>query len=400
MLYGKLKHTPMKYDVIIVGAGPAGSSAACLLAEQGVRVALLERTKMPRYKACGAGIVGRAMRILPPDVKEAVERECYTAELNVLDAGLHFAITREEPILFMSMRDKLDRLLALNAQKAGADLWEECNVLDVAAGPGSVAVETSRASLSASFVIAADGSTSPIAKKAGWRETRRLTPAIEWEVPVDKEIFEKFARSARFDFGPVPSGYAWVFPKGSHLSAGAASMNRGSVNLNGLLEKHLLSLGIPLNNGVVRHGALVSSGPRSDDLIKGRILLVGDAAGLTDPVTGEGISFAVGSGQAAASALVAGGLAEASVREAYLTIIEEKILKELRPAMDLGKLLYGPAAIRNYLFRLKGQAFCEVVADVIAGKANYSELASKALAYARRMLIPDVARIFSRQDSV
>jgi geranylgeranyl reductase family protein len=389
----------MKYDVIVVGAGPAGSAAARLLAEQGVRVALLERTKMPRYKACGAGIVGRAMRVLPPDVKETVERECFTVELHMLDAGLHFTVTRHEPVVFMSMRDKLDRLLAVGAQKAGADLWEECNVLDVALGAGSVTVETNRGFLSASFVIAADGSTSSIAKKAGWRETQRLVPAIEWEVPVDKEIFEKFANSARFDFGPVPSGYAWVFPKGSHLSVGAATMKRGSVGLTGLLEKHLWSLGIPLNNGVVRHGALVSSRPRSDDLVKGRVLLAGDAAGLADPVTGEGISFAVVSGQAAARALVAGDFTETAVKEAYLKAIEEKILKELRPAMDLGKLLYGPAAIRNHLFRLKGQAVCEAVTDVIAGKKNYSELASKVPAYARRLLIPDFTRIFSRQDS-
>jgi geranylgeranyl reductase family protein len=297
----------MKYDVIVVGAGPAGSAAARLLAEQRVRVALLERTKMPRYKACGAGIVGRAMRVLPPDVKETIERERFTAELHVLDTGLHFNVTRQEPIVFMSMRGKLDRLLAVGAQKAGADLWEECNVLGVAPETASVTVETNRGFLSASFVIAADGSTSSIAKKVGWRETRRLVPAIEWEVPVDKEIFEKFANSARFDFGSVPSGYAWVFPKGSHLSVGAATMKRGNVSLTGLLEKHLWLLGIPLNKDVVRHGALVSSRPRSDDLVKGRVLLAGDAAGLADPVTGEGISFAVVSGQAAARALVAGG---------------------------------------------------------------------------------------------
>jgi len=389
----------MQYDVIVVGAGPAGSSAARLLAEQGVRVALLERSKMPRYKACGAGIVGRAMRVLPSDVKETIERECFAAELHVLDAGLHFSVTRQEPLVSMSMRDKLDRLLALNAQEAGVDLREECNVLKVVPEAGSVAVETSRGLLSASFVIAADGSTGSIARKAGWRETRTLVPAIEWEVPVDTKTFERFASSARFDFGLVPSGYAWVFPKGSHLSVGAASMNRGSVPLNSALERHLLSLGIPLNNGVVRYGALASSRPRTDDFMRGRVLLAGDAAGLTDPLTGEGISFAVVSGQAAARALVAGGFVESAVRQEYLATIEEQILRELRPAMGVGKLLYGPPAIRNYLFRFKGQAFCEALTDVIAGKANYSELASKVLAYAKRVLIPDVARIFSRQDS-
>jgi geranylgeranyl reductase family protein len=399
MLYGKLNYRPMKYDVIVIGAGPAGSSAACLLAERGLRVALLERVKMPRYKACGAGIVGRAMRLLPPVVKETIERECYTAELNMLDGGLHFSVTREEPLVSMSMRDKLDRLLALNAREAGADLWEECNALNVTSEAGSVGVETNRGLLSAAFVVAADGSTGSIARKAGWRETRTLVPAIEWEVPVDKETLERFASKARFDFGLVPSGYAWIFPKSSHLSVGAASMKRGSIRLDAALERHLLSLGIPLTNGVVRHGALASSRPRSDAVMIGRVLLVGDAAGLTDPVTGEGISFAVISGQAAARALTAGELNETAVREKYLATVEEEILRELRPAMDVGKLLYGPAAVRNYLFRLKGQAFCEAVTDVIAGKANYSRLASQALAYAKRALLPDLTRIVSRHHS-
>src|SRR5271157_262058 len=396
MLYGKLNYRPMKYDVIVIGAGPAGSSAARVLAERGIHVALLERARMPRYKACGAGIVGRAMRVLPPDIKETVERECFAAELNMLDAGLQFSVTRQEPVVSMSMRDKLDRFLALNTLEAGADLWEECNALNVTSQAGSVAVETNRGLLSASFVIAADGSTGSIARKAGWRETRTLVPAIEWEVPVDKETFERFASKARFDFGLIPSGYAWIFPKGAHLSVGAASMKRGSMRLDAALERHLLSLGIPLTDGVVRHGALASSRPRSDTVMIGRGLLAGDAAGLTDPVTGEGISFAVVSGQAAARALVAGDLNETAVREEYLATIEEQILKELRSAMDVGKLLYGPAPIRNYLFRLKGQAFCEAVTDVIAGKAKYSELASQVMAYFRRVLLPDVTRVFSQ----
>ncbi len=388
------------YDVIVAGAGPAGSSAARSLAEKGVRVALLERAKIPRYKACGAAIVGRAMRIMPTNVRQAVERECFTAELNMLDAGLQFIVTREEPLVFMSMRDKLDGLLSCNAVNAGAELLEECNALNVTSEDGAVRVVTNRGSLSASFVIAADGAAGSLAKKGGWRETRTLAPAVEWEVPVDEKTLERFAGRARFDFGLVPSGYAWIFPKGSHLSVGAATLKRSSVNLAAGLEKHLVSLGIPLTDGITRHGAVASSRPRSDTLMRGRILLVGDAAGLADPVTGEGISFAVMSGQAAAASLVGGEFEEKGVREIYEATIEEEILKELRPALDVAKLLYGPAAIRNYLFRHKGQEFCEAITDVIAGKAKYSELVSQALAYARRVLVPGATGIFSGKDSV
>jgi len=387
-----------RYDVAIIGAGPAGSSAALTLAERGVRVALLERARFPRYKTCGAGIVGRAVQVLPAAARQAVERECHTAELNMLDSDMQFRVTRKEPVVWMSMRDKLDHILAKNAQQAGAFLEEECNVVNAKNGKEGVTIETSKGDLVASYAILCDGALSSIAKKVGWAETRTLFPAVEWEVSVSPDIFEKFRHAARFDFGLVPQGYAWLFPKGSHLSVGVASMRRTRVSLNAALRRHLASLGIEAGENVSRHGAVVAMGHREGGFMKHRFLLAGDAAGFADPVSGEGISFATASGKAAASALLNGRLIERNVEEAYLAILEETILCELRPALYLGKLLYGPAAIRNYVFRRKGQELAEAVTDVISGKATYHELATRVRGYLKRMLKPDLARIFGRLD--
>jgi geranylgeranyl reductase family protein len=387
-----------RYDVAIIGAGPAGSSAALKLAERGVSVALLERARLPRYKVCGAGIVGRAMQILPAAARQAVERECHTAELNMLDSDMQFRVTREEPVVWMSMRDKLDHILAKNAQQAGAQLKEECNVVNVTNGREGITIETSKGEFFASYAIVCDGTLSPIARKAGWTETRTLFPAVEWEISVSPDIFEQYRHAARFDFGLVPQGYAWVFPKGSHLSVGVASMRRTRVSLNAALKRHLLSLGIEVGENISRHGAVVAMGHRENGFMKHRLLLTGDAAGFADPVSGEGISFATASGKAAANALLRGRLIEKNVEEAYRAILEETILSELRPALYLGKLLYGPAAIRNYVFRRKGQELAEAVTDVISGKATYRELAARVQGHLKRMLKPDLARIFGRLD--
>ena len=164
------------YDVVVVGAGPAGSSAAYELARQGVSVALVEKASMPRYKTCGGGIVLRALKLVPFNVSEAIERECTVAELTLADAGLHFSVERAYPLVSMTMRENFDYLLFRAAARAGAHTMDGCRVLDVAPHNGRMEVVTDRDSLLCRFVIGADGGQSIVAKKGGWRDRMRLIP--------------------------------------------------------------------------------------------------------------------------------------------------------------------------------------------------------------------------------
>ncbi len=93
---------------------------ACSLAKQGVRVAVVKKTPLPCYKTCSGGVVHRAVRLLPVDIREAVERQCYIAELHLLQGNLRFSARRKTPIISMTMRDKLDALLLDHAEQAGA----------------------------------------------------------------------------------------------------------------------------------------------------------------------------------------------------------------------------------------------------------------------------------------
>lgn len=375
------------YDVAIVGSGPAGASAALCLARQGVRVAVFEKASLPRYKTCGGGVVRRAIRLLPVDVREAVERDCYSAELNLLDANLHFSTRRTDPIISMTMREKFDFLLVSAAKDAGAVVRSNCEVLNVVSHGDSVELVTCEGSLSARFVVAADGATSVVARKAGRPDTRYLIPAVEYEVFVDDDLLRRFARSARFDFGVVPYGYAWVFPKREHLSIGVLTMRRGSINLNELFDRYVKLLGIHTVSRLERHGFLIPVRPSKGTPAKGRVLFAGDAAGLADPVTGEGITFAIQSGQIAAKALLDGSFEGDRVRQVYDAEIARKILPELRLANILAKMIYGHPNVRAVLFRLYGQRFSEAVTDVLMGERTYREILRDPLNYLKLLRV-------------
>jgi geranylgeranyl reductase family protein len=370
------------FDVAIVGAGPAGGSAALALAQRGLKVALLERERVPRYKTCGGGLIARASTLLPPAIAVAVERQCERAELHLLDAGLHYHATRDAPIITMTMRDRLDLALASAAAAAGAELRAPCPVTGATPNPGGVRLDTAGGPLTAAFVVAADGAASPTARRAGWSDGRHLIPALEYEIQVDDRTFERFARSPRFDIGTVPYGYAWVFPKATHLSVGVLTTRRGPVNLHRQLEEYLRVIGLT-PRAVERHGFVIPVHPRNGPLARGRVLLVGDAAGLADPVTAEGISFAVRSGRLAAEAILAGGVDPERVAAAYRTALAP-LLRELRVARALARVLYRHPRVRRWLLGRIGQRFVEAVTDVCAGARTYRGAAIHLAALALR----------------
>src|SRR3989442_1612481 len=205
--------TNNSYDVIVVGTGPAGSTAAHLLAAAGVRVALVDKATPPRYKTCGGGVIARARRVFATAITPVVERECRRVEINLLDAGLGVAGEPPHPIVSMPLRDRLDARLAEGAVAAGAELLAPCAVGAVRADAGGIALETACGPLVAALVVAADGATGRLAGPAGWRANPGAIPAVEDEITAAEPTLARFAGAARFDFGPAPHGHARGFPK-------------------------------------------------------------------------------------------------------------------------------------------------------------------------------------------
>jgi geranylgeranyl reductase family protein len=373
-------------DVAVVGAGPAGATAALLLARAGVAVALLDRARLPRDKTCGGGVVARALESLPPGVAIPVERRLGRVESHFVDGGVSVTIERETPLVHMAMRAPLDLALAEAARAAGAVLWAPCALEGVGPGADHVTLETSRGSLRARFLVAADGATGPTARAAGWTAPLTTVPALEAEVEVSARVLARFTDGARFDLGVPAGGYGWVFPKAAHLSVGVGVFVRGAARrrLRDELGRYLHAVGLGEASVLRVRGAPIPVRPRRD-AARGRVLLAGDAAGLADPLTGEGISLAIRSGRLAAESLLAARLESLGTARAYVASLRREILGELRIARGLAWVLYRRPGLARRLVPRLGQLAGEALTEVVAGRRTYRALVRSARAW-RRLL--------------
>jgi geranylgeranyl reductase family protein len=360
-------------DAIVVGAGPAGCTAAMVLAAGGRSVALLERAQLPRYKACGGGVVWRAMESLPcrpPTPEDIPMLPLHRVVVQYRDSA-PVVVERRRPPVNMVMRADFDLYLADRAREAGADLRAGAPLRRIRREGDMFLCETDGGVLQAPVVIGADGAESRVAAHVPGAGAARFGVALEGELRTTT-----VPQETRFDFAVLPEGYGWVFPKKDGASVGVFSRRsrfpslRRSYNdyvaerkLAGVPEDRLTGHRIPVAPRRVRgHGGL---------------LLAGDAAGLADPLTGEGISFAIRSGRAAGEAVLRAGPEPLRAAPLYETEIAG-LIAEIRLAGILANLLYlAPGGAFGLLGRRA--AFAEAIVDVFSGKRTYRELVGRAL---------------------
>lgn len=369
----------------VVGGGPAGCAAALELAARGARAVLLEREAVPRYKACGGGLTGRALAALPEGLDWSPDRTFRVAEMRLLDEDLRIEVTRPEPIVAMTMRAKLDGALFEAARRAGAEARSDCRLLDVSRRSDDLELATSRGTLRAGFLIAADGALGGTARRAGWPEAFRGLPALEGELAPDADAMARLGGAPRFDFGLPGRGYGWVFPKERHLSVGVLAARRGPLSPKALLRDYLRRVGLADRELSSLVGSAIPVRPRAGGLVRDRVLLAGDAAGLADPITGEGIWAALSSGRLAGRAWAEGGGEPRRVERLYERAVRREILRDLRAARALARVPYGPPRLQRFAFRRFGRGMCEALAEVIAGRRSYRGLLANPAGWLRLM---------------
>jgi geranylgeranyl reductase family protein len=362
------------YDVAIVGSGPAGTSTAIELALNGFKVCLVEKEAHPRYKVCGGGLLARAVSLLPVSVESVVEQQCHRVEMRFAGKEVSFTAQRPRPIIYMVMRADLDALLMDEAKKCGVDVFENTLGRDVVLESGRVTLHTDREPISSRFLIGADGVSSVVAQKCGWPLNKEAIPAMECEVTVAPATLERFSGTARFDLDHPRRGYSWVFPKKKHLSVGVLSMTQSGAGLRESLREYLDLLEIESTPPLKLRGAMIPVKPRPGAPAKGRVLLVGDAAGLAEPICAEGITNALRSGLFAARAIIEGGMDPEKVVSNYLGVMERLVFRELEIAGQHARVMYGNPLLRNMLFRVKGESFCNRLIDVMTGETGFEEM--------------------------
>jgi geranylgeranyl reductase family protein len=288
-----------RYDAIVVGAGPAGSTAAYRLACAGANVLLFDRARFPRDKPCGGGVTGRAARLLPFSIEPIVEHVVAAVDLR-LRYGRTFARASGEPLVYMTQRKRLDHFLVQKAVEAGAELREGVKVSDLEARPGGVSVE----GVEAEVVIGGDGVNGVTARALGLGGNRVVGVALEGNLSYANMDRSAYEGRLALELGVVPGGYGWVFPKGDHANFGVGGWEEEGPRLRDHLRRLCEAHGLSFDDlEELRGYRLPLREPRST-MACGRALLVGDAAGLIDPVSGDGMFEGFLSSQYAAEAVL------------------------------------------------------------------------------------------------
>ncbi len=363
--------------VAVLGGGPAGSTAAERLARAGLKTIILDE-KLAWEKPCGGGITYKAYSQYPYLIDNQTPKRHVTDTLIAAPKTGAFKMSLTRPLLIYSRKD-LNRMLLDRAQDAGAEIAQE-RVLALDRSSTGWRIRTRSGSLEADYCVIATGARNSL-RHVGTQYTAADTMyALGYWVPAEQQHID-------IQFLPNLEGYIWVFPRAGHLSVGICGKSESAQCLRLRLERYMEEKGIPRKDATF-YGhmlpALESRGWRNNRVAGDGWLAVGDAGGLVDPITGEGLYYAVRSGDLASQVLLQESGPERAADD-YRQLISRDFGLDLTYGAGLAKRLFCGAICfsavptRMIDFMKRSPKFCEIMQDLFAGTQPYLELKHRLL---------------------
>lgn len=365
------------YDCIIVGAGPSGGAAAYHLAKRGRSVLLVEREALPRYKPCGGGVSPQVAEWFDFDFSPAISVRVKRIRCTWNMADPVDAEVPEDEALWMVRRDEFDYFIVQQAQRQGAELWQETKAQGIEFKGDRWQVQTSRGPVEGKYLIAADGGRGVMAKWLGFTQRRHLlAAAVEIEprvtMPADPLLY--------LEMGMVQYGYLWNFPKADGYSIGGGVMRVGDQRKQDLrppIAEYATQFDVEMTQQKA-HGHPILAWDGDQILHTQNALLAGEAACVVDPFTAEGIRPALFSGVKAAEAIDRALAGDIDALAGYSQVMQAEWGQDMRWAKRLAQVFYKAPKLA-YRIGVKRPNAAPTIVKLFNGKLGYDEVAQRAI---------------------
>lgn len=367
------------FDLLVLGSGPAGSAAAITAARAGLSVALIDKSAFPRDKLCGGGITGRSTRYMAEtfDLRPDAHLFLPSTRFRLTFSGRTIGEEAQAPVLQMTMRREFDAELHARAVDAGAQVFAPVKISAIDTDTPSITLADGRI-LTGRVLIGADGANSAVARALYGRAFDPAKIGFGLEVELDRELIED--NTTEIDLGAAQWGYGWVFPKNDTITVGVGGVHVKNPDMKAHFRDYLALHAPHLDAEKVKcKGAFLPFGAYRKVPGRGSVLLAGDAAGLVDPITGEGIAWAMKSGQYAGQAAAEALQQDKPAMDAYMARIGY-IHREMAAARRIRALIYA-TPVRNYFPRAveRHPSMTRSYLRLLAGELDYADLGHKVL---------------------
>ncbi len=329
------------YDVIIIGGGPSGASAGRRAGKLGLKTLLLEKENFPRYKPCGGGLSEHAMSYLDFELpQDVIEWDVTGAKIIFRDQSIE--VHKDHRVSVLVSRSKFDNFLLEKAKETGIEVHTGEKALCCREMPDCIEVDTRQGTYQAKFAIIAEGAQGLIktcVRPADNKDEYGI--CLVTEVPADEsEIEKRLGKATELHFGVAGGGYGWIFPHKTYYSVGIGGIIKDFPHPKESMLEFLKKNGF--SGEYKLHGHKIPWGGLKRKVMGSRVLLSGDAAGFVDAFSGEGLAYAISSGQFAAETVAGVCLQGKNLKDLskYETLCRNEFGTHLKYSLMFSKIMH------------------------------------------------------------